>query len=251
MTTFKKYFLTSIIALSTIPFTVFAEDVTIFTHDFPSKTEKWGENQIGGIAGEIISQAFRHKNITFKIIWEPWIRAQEDCLANTDSKSFIIPFTRNADREKKYLWVSKIYNADTVFISYKGTKPINSIEDVKNKKIGVMLATSYETFLLNQKLNKQNIIPAPKDSQNIKALEEKTIDAWYTSVIGALSFLKEQKLNIDYYTFGNKIDTEENYIATTQKTPEKLIHKVKQAIESFKKTPQYAAVVRKYTGKNP
>lgn len=114
-----------------------------------------------------------------------------------------------------------------------------------------MLATSYETFLLNQKLMKQNIISVPKDSQNVNALEEKTIDAWYTSVIGALSFLKEQKLNIDYYTFGNKIDTEENYIATTKKTSEKLISKVKQAIESFKKTPQYSAIVRKYTGKNP
>nr|BFD32178.1 basic amino acid ABC transporter substrate-binding protein [Pigmentibacter ruber] len=247
----KNIFYSFLYISFTLPIFSFAEDVTIITHDFPSKTEKWGENQIGGIAGEIISQAFKHKNITFKIIWEPWIRAQEDCLANTDSKSFIIPFTRNPDREKKYIWVSKIYNADTVFISYKGTKPINSLQEVKNKKIGVMLATSYETFLLNQKLMKQNIISVPKDSQNVNALEEKTIDAWYTSVIGALSFLKEQKLNIDYYTFGNKIDTEENYIATTKKTSEKLISKVKQAIESFKKTPQYSAIVRKYTGKNP
>ena len=39
--------------------TAYAEDVTIITHEFPSKTEKWGENQIGGIAGEIISQAFK------------------------------------------------------------------------------------------------------------------------------------------------------------------------------------------------
>ena len=251
MITFKKTFLYSILSFSVFPFIAFAEDVTIFTQDFPSKSEKWGENQIGGIAGEIISQAFRNNNITFKTVWEPWIRAQEDCLANKDKKSFIIPFTRNADREKKYYWVSKIYNADTVFISYKGTKPINSIKDVKNKKIGVMLATSYEAFLISQKLNRENIITVAKDSQNLRALEEKTIDAWYTSVIGAFSFLKENKLEIDYYTFGNKIDTEENYIATTQETSEKLIKNVKQAIDSFKKTPQYAAIVRKYTGKNP
>lgn len=96
----KNIFYSFLYISFTLPIFSFAEDVTIITHDFPSKTEKWGENQIGGIAGEIISQAFKHKNITFKIIWEPWIRAQEDCLANTDSKSFIIPFTRNPDREK-------------------------------------------------------------------------------------------------------------------------------------------------------
>ncbi len=232
--------------------TAYAEDVTIITHEFPSKTEKWGENQIGGIAGEIISQAFKTQKLTFKIICMPWIRAQEECLANIDKKSFIIPLTRLPDREKKYVWVSKIYNADTVFISYKGSKPINSIADVKDKKIGVLLATSYELYLLGHKeLKKQNIISYHNDTLNLKALEDRTIDAWYTSVIGAFSFLKEHKMELDQFTFGNKIETEENFIATTASTPPQLTERVKRALENFKKTPQYPAIVRKYTGKNP
>lgn len=230
----------------------YVEDVTIITHEFPSKTEKWGVNQIGGIAGEIISQAFKTQKLSFKIIWMPWIRAQEECIANIDKKSFIIPLTRLPDREKKYVWVSKIYNADTVFISYKASKPINSIADVKDKKIGVLLATSYELYLQSRKeLKKQNIISYHNDSLNLKALEERTIDAWYTSVIGAFSFLKENKMELDQFTFGNKIETEENFIATTASTPPQLTEKVKRAIENFKKTSQYLAIVRKYTGKNP
>lgn len=231
---------------------LYAEDVTIITHEFASKTEKWGDNQIGGIAGEIISQAFAKANITFRVIWMPWIRAQEECQANIDKKTFIIPLTRLTEREKKYVWVSKIYNADTVFISYKGSKPINSVQDVKDKKIGVMLATSYELFLRNQKeINKDHIISVTNDSANLKALEDKSIAAWYTSVIGAFNFIRDQKVELDSFIFGNKIETEENYIATPPSTQKGLINRVKNAVDRFKKTPQYAAIIRKYTGKNP
>ncbi len=229
-----------------------AEDITLITHDFPSKSEKWGDNQVGGIGGEIISQAFKMHKISFKIVWMPWIRAQAECIANIDRKSFIIPLTRLPDREPKYKWVAKIYDADTVFISYRSSKPIKTLKDVANKKIGAMFATSYELYLQNQKeLNKQNILSFHNDNLNIKALEDRTIDAWYTSVIGAYNLLREQKMDLNDFTFGNKIETEENYIATAPSTSPQLVEKVKHAIEQFKKTPQYSAIVRKYTGKNP
>ncbi|WP_397602087.1 substrate-binding periplasmic protein [Silvanigrella sp.] len=217
---------------------LYAEDVTIITQEFPAKTEKWGEKEIGGIAGEIITKAFKDKNITFKVIWMPWKRSQESCLENLDKKTFIIPFTRNKERESNYIWTAKLYNADTVFVTYKGSKIINSFNEAKNKKIGVLLATSYELSLLNPKngLNKSDIRSAPHDYINLKDLQDKSIYAWYTSIIGAYSFLRDQKVDLSMFDFGKKIETEENYIATAKSTDPQISKKVKNAIESFSKT---------------
>lgn len=232
---------------------IYAEDITIITQEFPAKTEKWGEKEIGGIAGEIITKAFKEHNISFKVIWMPWKRAQESCLENLDNKTFIIPFTRNKERENNYIWSAKLYNADTIFVTYKGSKIINSFSEAKNKKIGVLLATSYELSLLNPKngLNKSDIRSAPHDYINLKDLQDKTIYAWYTTSIGAYSFLRDQKVDLSLFDFGKKIETEENYIATAKSTDPKIIKKVKKAIDSFTKTSQYNSIIKKYTGKNP
>ncbi len=56
-------------------------------------------------------------------------------------------------------------------------------------------------------------------------------------------------MNIANFEFGNKIDVEENYIATAKDTPKDLVEKVKEAIESFKKTAEYNTIIKKYTGK--
>nr|BFD32177.1 ABC transporter substrate-binding protein [Pigmentibacter ruber] len=230
---------------------VYAEDVTICTQVLPSKTDKLGENQVGGIGGEIITKAFAAKKISFKMNWLPWKRAQEETLANSDKKSFIIPFTRNAEREPNYNWVSKLYDAETVFITKKGTAKLNTIAEAKGKKIGVLLGSSYEAAIANEKngLTKSDIEGVPNDSTNAKKLEAGKIYAWYTGVIGAIATFNAEKMAIDSFEFGNKIDIEENYIATSKGTAKELVDKVKDAIDSFKKTAEYKAIIKKYTGK--
>ncbi|WGL59878.1 transporter substrate-binding domain-containing protein [Pigmentibacter sp. JX0631] len=230
---------------------IYAEDITICTQVLPSKTDKLGENQVGGIGGEIITKALAAKKISFKMNWLPWKRAQEETLANSDKQSFIIPFTRNAEREPNYNWVSKLYDAETVFITKKGTTKLNSISEAKGKKIGVLLGSSYETAISNEKngLNKADIEAVPNDATNAKKLEATKIYAWYTGVIGAIATFNVEKMAIDSFEFGNKIDIEENYIATSKGTAKELVEKVKDAIEAFKKTAEYKTIIKKYTGK--
>ncbi len=228
-----------------------AEDITICTQALPAKTDKLGENQVGGIGGEIITKALEAKKISFKMHWLPWKRAQEETLENSDKKSFIIPFTRNAEREPKYNWVSKIYDAETIFITQKGTAKINSMADAKGKKIGVLLGSSYETAILNSKngFNTSDIEAVPIDVTNAKKLEAGKINTWYTGVIGAIATFASENIDKSKFEFGNKIDVEENYIATAKNTDASLVKKVKDAIDSFKKTPEYLAIIKKYTGK--
>ena len=221
------------------------------TENFPSETEKVSENKVGGIGGEIITKALEAKKITFKMSWAPWKRAQQETLANTDKKSFIIPLTRNAERESSYNWVAKIYDADTAFLTLKGTKKLESMSEAKGKKVGVLAGSSYEGTIVDAKsgLVKSDIEAVPNDATNAKKLEAGKIYGWYTGVIGGIAVLKAEKIDLAKIEIGKNIDREENYIATAKNTAPELANKVKDAIESFKKTPQYAAIIKKYAGK--
>lgn len=228
-----------------------AQDIHILTENFPSETEKVGENQVSGIGGEIVTKALEAKKISFKMIWSPWKRAQQETLSNADKKSFIIPLTRNADREPNYNWVAKLYDAETAFLTLKSNKKIDAIADAKGKKIGVLLGSSYQDFILDPKhgINKADIEAVPSDATNAKKLEAGKIYGWYVGVIGGIAALKAEKIDLAKIEIGKNIDKEENYIATAKNTSPELVNKVKDAIESFRKTPEYKAIIKKYAGK--
>ena len=228
-----------------------AEDITLITENFPAESEHVSENSVGGICGEILTQALDAKKISFKIIWSRWKRAQLETISNVDKKSFIIPLTRNEEREKKYYWVSKLYDAETVFFVKKGNKKINSLREARGKKIGVLLDSSFELKMLNKKsgLNKRDIEAVPYDSINVKKVLSGEIDAWYNNLVGGFALIHSEKIDPNEFEYGNTIDSEENFIATTDATPKELINKVKNAIDSFKNTPQYFSIIKKYTGR--
>jgi len=229
---------------------LFAEekDIIILTHEFPNQTVPVNENTIRGLAGEILTQALKKSNITYKIIFLPWKRAQIDAVVNNNKKTFILPLTRNEEREKNYLWVSKLYDLNTLFLSNKNQDPINSINDAKNKKIGVLLGTSFEDTLNDPKynLNKDDIELSYNHESIIKKLIGGRLDGWYDVKIDIISELKKENLNLSDFHFGKKILIEENYIATSKSISKELYMKVTNAFESFKKTPDYDKILKKY-----
>lgn len=235
------------------PLSLRAQDITIMTHVFPLQTEMLAENenenenQISGIC-EIITKALDANKMTYKVLWLPWKRAQIETLENKDKKTFIIPLTRNINREKYYNWVAKIYDLNTSFITAKGNKKINSMREAKGKRIGVLLGTSYENTLHDEKnhLDINDIEPATSEATNAKKLFAGRIDAWYSGIVSAIYTVKSEKMDIKNFEFGDKIIKEVHYIATPKSTPKDLVNKVKSAILNFQKTPQYSAIMKKY-----
>ena len=139
----KKLFILIFILVNFKHFFLNAEEIVIISEKFPAETEQLEGDGMGGFAGEIITQAFKLKKINYKVKWEHWKIAQQQTLANKDKNIFILPLTRNSEREKKYSWVVKLYDADTVFLTKKGNNPLNSLKEAKDKKIGVLLGSSY------------------------------------------------------------------------------------------------------------
>lgn len=226
-------------------------DINILAENIPSEMENLGENRMGGIGGEVLTEALKANQITYKMVWSRWKVAQQQVQANKDKKSFIVPLTRNPEREAKYNWVAKIYEVNTVFFTKKGNKKINSLKEIQGKKIGVLLETSYEQKIINAKgaAFKNEIASVPYDNLNARKLLTGEIDAWYDAIIGGNAFIKTEKLDRNQFEYGNVIDKEDNYIATTNSTSSELINKVKNAIENFKKTKKYSEIIEKYITK--
>lgn len=223
-------------------------DINILTESFPSELERLGENEMGGVAGEVLTAALRQNHISFKIIWTRWKTAQQQTIENKDKKNFIAPLTRNAKRENLFNWVAKVYEINTVFFTKKGNKKINSFAEMKGKKNGVLLGSSYEQKVINEKgeANKNEVSSVPYDKINIEKLLSGEIYAWYDSVVGGNAYIKSEKIDSNQIEYGNKIDVEDNYIASTNATSPELIKEVKDAIESFRKTKKYNEILNKY-----
>ncbi|WGL59515.1 ABC transporter substrate-binding protein [Pigmentibacter sp. JX0631] len=231
----------------------FAEevDIVILTHEFSNQTVALNENKITGIAGDILTNALSQSNISYKIIYLPWKRAQLDTLLNSNKKTFILPLTRNEERENNYIWVSKLYELESIFLTLKSEKNIDNFNDAKNKIIGVLFGSSMEQTLKDTKngLYLENIETSFNQTAILKKLLDKRIDTWYDVKIDIVAELKNQNQDISSFNFGKKIDIEENFLATSKNVPKELIQKIENSFEKFKKTPEYIKILKNYLGK--
>ncbi|WGL60451.1 hypothetical protein QEJ31_02395 [Pigmentibacter sp. JX0631] len=103
MTKFFSFFI-PIFFICCFPRVILAEDINILADgDFAGEIDKVAENEIGGIGGEIVTKALKSANISYKVLWRPWKRAFTEAQDNSDKKTFIIPLTRNKEREEKFV----------------------------------------------------------------------------------------------------------------------------------------------------
>lgn len=226
----------------------FAQEMFIVTENVPAELERLNDGNATGIFGEIVTEALERKKIKYQFVWTRWKTAQKRVQENKDKKTFILPLTRIPEREKMYHWVAKICDIETIFITRKGNKKINSLSEISEKKIGVQIGTSYEQKILNQKgiAFKDEVEAVPFDQLNVKKLILGEIYSWYTSTISGKANIMRENIDIQQFEFGNKIDIEENYVATTKDTDPKLIEKVRQAFDDFRKTKRYNEIIKKY-----
>ena len=112
----------------------------------------------------------------------------------------------------------------------------------------MQVGTSYEQKILNQKGKafKDEVSSVPYDQINVKRLLLGEIFAWYTSSISGKANIVAEKIDLNQFEYGNKIDVEENYISTNSKVDPKLIERVTNAFEQFRKTEKYTEIIKKY-----
>ena len=207
--------------------------ITVTTDTFPPETYKV----------PIMNGAFAKNDIKYNVVWSPWKRAQKFALDNENKTTFILPLTRNADREAKYKWVASLYNLNIVFITLKGSPKINNLAEAKGKHIGVAYGTSYEQTLRNFGIHPHAV---PNDEYNAKELARNKINAWYTDILDDYAIIDQLKLNRSDFVYGGIVTSEENWIATGKNTSDELVKKIQSSLEEFKKGTEYKEIIKKY-----
>lgn len=92
-----------------------------------------------GIAIDILNKATEYGAPKFKFIFDmPWIRATLNVQNSTGELVAIIPFTRSSVREDKFMWVAEIMATEYRFYTYGRSSPIKSVDEIKDKVIGVV-----------------------------------------------------------------------------------------------------------------
>jgi polar amino acid transport system substrate-binding protein len=129
--------------------------------------------QSPGFLMEVVTEMTKILKVNPKIEFHPWGKAQE--LAIATPNTMIFPLARTKAREPNYLWICKVFDVKTVFISPKGSALIKTLDQAKKiNKIGVIEATPYHAKL--KELGFNNIASMPSN-QLQAALHEKKVDA--------------------------------------------------------------------------
>ena len=141
--------------------------------------------------------------------------------------------TVTEQRKQKYLFATPYVYDGAQIVVKKGNDKINSLEDLKGKKVGVDLGSNYEQIMRNYDKNKEINIITYQGAGAYQEVALGRIDALMIDRVSAVASIEEQKL--DLQLAGNIIEPIENAFPFVNNDKNKeLLPKVNKAIEDMR-----------------
>ena len=216
---------------------VASESATIYTT--PISLVMTDDPERPGIGYEIVKALFDRIGKPFEIISLPWARAQY--MAENTPEALIFPLSRTPTRENKFTWGVNIFNNETHFITFNGTKM--SAEEARDKHIGVHLKSSWDNWLTEQGYEKVYRVPG-EGGELIRLLRNNRIDAWYTDTIiagGVLAGLEDEGI-----TYSDPIQIFETFLASNAETPYRYLSDLQAAMTELRQSGVIDKIFKKY-----
>ncbi len=209
-------------------------------------------DQSSGLMFEITAAAFKKAGIAAKMAPEvPWARAQQE--ASDGAGGVLVILARTPAREPNWKWVSVIYNDKVFGYTMKDRPSFSSYDEIKSKKpsVGVKLGSASESILKDSGVDLQTTADIDKSFMKLLLGRIDVVILQGMEVYPALQgILKGADANQYRSKMGDLKRTAlvelPLWVATSKKTSEADEHKMREALESFKKTPEYQAIVQKY-----
>ena len=214
-----------------------SEVATIYTSYFSHVVTEEPEKR--GIAYDIVDEVFKTAGLKYKLNILPWARAQH--MAKQTPEALIFPLSWTKTRAEHYVWQVNIFNNQTHFISFNNENL--SVEEAKNKLIGVQLKSSWDNWLTEQGFEKVYRVPGD-GSELLKQLNQNRIDAWYTDTIIAGSVLGG--LDNPKITYSDPVQIFKTFLATNSKAPYPHLDKLAKALEKLKTSGRLDEIFKKY-----
>ena len=200
-----------------------------------------------GIAVDILNESTKYGAPNFTFNFElPWKRAQYVVQKPDAGLVAIIPFSRTQPREDNFKWVSELVKTQYRFYSYGRTSPIKSIDEIKDKKIGVVFGHAIISKLKG--LGFQKIDDGAKDAAiNALKLKRKRFDVIADSDIISLYHWKKLGEDTKKLQPGPVIgDIVRVYIATGLDFPDDVAKSISDAIEKMRNNGKLQEIIDKW-----
>jgi polar amino acid transport system substrate-binding protein len=226
------------------------DNLTIMTEIYPPYNFK-EKGELKGISVDLMVlmlKKLNSKQTRKDILLWPWARGYRAVLNKKNTVLFST--TRTRERENHFMWVGPITSTTISIFARKEKKiKINSVQDIKKYRIGVVLDDIGEQLLVTAgipliKLDRMggvNVI-----LQSIKKLDKDRIEVFSYEENAVKWQMKANGINLNEYEVVYTLKKGELYYAFHKDTPNSFLHKLQNALDEIKNEGEYQKILDKY-----
>jgi polar amino acid transport system substrate-binding protein len=225
---------------------LFSEKIKVVTEEMGPYN--YSENEkVMGFSTEIVREVLKRADIDYEISIRSWEESYE--VALNDSNVMIYSIGRTALREPLFKWVGIVAKFEVYFGKLKSRTEvkINSLEDAKKYKIGVVKDDLRHQFLLKEGFRNQLVL-VDNDGDNIENLFKRKIDAFPADKLVAYHTAHKKGYafkDIEKAFFIPDVSLD-LYIAFGKKSSDVIVEKCMKALSGIKRDGTYKKIKSKY-----
>ena len=226
-----------------------AEVLTVYTEEFPPYNYT-KDNQIRGVSTEVVKEVLIRAGLDYQLISLPWARALKESQARPNSLIFSI--SRRKDREKLFHWIGVITPSVHSVFSLTGRTDISlrRLSDLKEYSIATVREDARETHLLQNGFAPEDLERLSGDGayeRGYQLLKLGRIDLWPIPDAVAFHVIRglgqdPKKEIVKVFEF-SELSRGGYYLAASLSTPVETVVRIRQALDSFKQSPDYRLVL--------
>jgi polar amino acid transport system substrate-binding protein len=175
----------------------------------------------------------------------PWARAYRE--AQEVPGTVLFSIIRNVEREAMFKWVGPIRTSRFVLVANRKTKLwLTSPQELQNYKIGTVIDDINEKLLGDLGIPLTKLDRALSSTQNLEKFKKGRFDLLPFSETGISTALKSQGMNPNNYRVVFTLSEKQIYYAFHKDTPDSVILKFQQALETLRKSGVLSKILKKY-----
>lgn len=144
-------------------------------------------DDIGGESTEVVKLMFDRAGVDYRMRLRAWSVSYERALERPNHGVFSTG--RTEFREELFEWIGPVGQYSWILLKRTGNPlTVNSLEDIRNLRIGGYQGDAATTYLENQGFN---VSALPNESLNAQRLAQNQIDVWVTSDVNGFKIAEE------------------------------------------------------------
>jgi len=192
--------------------------------------------------GEALAKKMGMKPVAVTNPWETLIQG----LQAKKFDAILASMTVTDERKKSVNFTDRYYRSGAQIFVAKDNQSIQSVADLKGKKIGVVKASTYKELAL-QNTDKKNVIEYDSDITALMDLPTGRLDAVITDQMVGLPIIKDGSIKIK--DVGEPLSHDDQAIAV-RKEDKQLLDKLNKALAEIIKDGTYEKISNKWFGRS-